>query len=427
MLQDMSKMVCALLISLCFHVAATTDLFAQSVPQAIVLRNGSLLHGTIDAEGAEYVVRFGGRGEMRIPEASVDFVCSGVQDALRIKHRRIASGDTFELVKLSDWCVHVQLYDEARRILWDVQRIDPSLPGLQSKLQSIDLLIQQIEALALERVERQAAVQPDLPSDTGMRQAASLDSVFAAGKSEGELPDYVTTELFSKFVTEVQPRLVNGCSAARCHSGVTTADFRLERVVRGQALHRTLAERNLLATLEYVDPADPARSQILLSAGQPHAQLRTPTYPPVLSPHYKAIETWVSEVAQSMQATGPSRTNQIVQAGAVFPSVGSPGDSNSSARFAGDVSSGHEAESQVRELDQDRQNVEGGFYVPLDPFDAEIFNRKHFASDATPLVPAQLEATAEPAPRASVLLPPNQLNTDQLNSVSRPITTPPPR
>jgi hypothetical protein len=73
-----------------------------------------------------------------------------------------------------------------------------------------------------------------------------------------------------KFGTNVQPILLNRCGLNKCHGPNTDSQFRLLRPPAGQIVSRRYTQRNLYATLRYLDALNPEASPLVALPQQRH-------------------------------------------------------------------------------------------------------------------------------------------------------------
>ncbi len=171
----------------------------------------------------------------------------------------------------------------------------------------------------------------------------------------------------------VERILASGCSAAKCHSDDSHV-MPLLQFGRSQAIPRRQSQRNLHNVLKYVDRARPFESRLLIAATTPHAGNSKPILEKG-SPHHESLMKWLIMLSDDpreaiFEAVKSERQAAVAAAGTTVkpiepePDVMTPGRS-SSLDFPDTI-------GEIPKLDA----VEPGF-IPMDPFDPEIFNRKY--------------------------------------------------
>jgi hypothetical protein len=108
-----------------------------------------------------------------------------------------------------------------------------------------------------------------------------------------------------KFAQTVQPLLNNYCSGAACHGAGSDQKFSLVRIPTGGRPTRRTTQRNLHATLQWIDREDPAASLLLTAPVQPHGPTGVPVFTSRRIAQYGEIADWVHRVAQVPAPTAP--------------------------------------------------------------------------------------------------------------------------
>ncbi len=377
----------------------------QSPPKTLVLRNGSVFQGQISMIGQDYLVKLGTRGQVIIPVADVDFVTTTLERAFITRRDRADGTDSRQFYHLAQWCLRQQLYAHADEMMRYALEIDPTNVGIQDGLRRIELM----RAAAEQREQSSVKKTNFAPANVGpTRSSLSNSPQLVAVQNTEAVPladdpdvaklDSVRDSNVGAFVTQIQPRLVNGCAAGRCHGKAATNAFRIERPHDGQAVTRQMSHRNLLAVLNFVDESDPSRSLLLDKASLAHGGATKGVFTPVLSKHFGVIEQWVFDVAADLvkdshgdNLDSPSNfaTREVTKEGA-----GLAGD-HAQPRNPNDVPSPAERMNRAKAIidsnvvptssnQETRQPVlthqDAGYFVPIDAFDPEIFNRKYHST-----------------------------------------------
>ena len=171
----------------------------------------------------------------------------------------------------------------------------------------------------------------------------------------------------------VERVLTSGCSAAKCHARDSRI-MPLFQVSKSQPIPRRQSQRNLHNVLKYVNRVHPFESQLLTAATTPHAG----NLEPILekgSPHHESLIQWLMmlsddprqalhEAMEWEQQTSTPDETAPVQPVEPKPDTSTPSDA-SALNFP-------ETVGEIPKL-----NTGESAFIPIDPFDPEIFNRKH--------------------------------------------------
>jgi len=184
-----------------------------------------------------------------------------------------------------------------------------------------------------------------------------------------ELPE----DVVQKFTADVQPLLVNRCASNACHGAGAESEFRLVRPSWGKTLTRRFTQRNLHASLMQIDKESPESSPLLTAPSAPHGSLASALFSDREKQQFELLADWVQQVVHqedSPPATIVPGPSSLLQASYNEP-VNLPQVEEESA--ASDRSSGENAAPSHGMKRSERQP---GDFVPRDPFDPEIFNRR---------------------------------------------------
>jgi hypothetical protein len=339
----------------------------------VLLRNGEAIEGKISRVGELYYVAVA-RGEIRVKAAEVEFCCPSLEEGYREKRAAIQSGDVHAHLRLAEWCLRHNLLGPAGRELSAALEADPHHP-------MIGLLERRL----------QMAVEPPpqrLPSKP-ITQAPSFEELDRLVRSMP--PGSVET-----FTQTIQPLLLNHCGAAGCHGPQSHSEFRLLRIPLGRPPTRRLTQRNLQAVLAWVDREDPAASRLLTVPIRPHGTARKAIFSGGQAGQYKRMVDWVCLLSKRPGAGVPLPSQGHVDAlpngrvastekPPVHAMPAEPPASQSSppkARGASDRQPATGSDSGSQEPAVQGPSVQRGaplpIFVPVDPFDPEIFNRRFF-------------------------------------------------
>ncbi|MBN2475711.1 MAG: hypothetical protein JXB62_13950 [Pirellulales bacterium] len=343
-------------------VARTAELCLSPIPQkgVLLLRNGQTIEGQIARAGDLYYVALP-NGEIRVKTADVEFSCRDIEEGYRRKRAAVPSGSAHDHLRLARWCLQHDLPGHAARELADAFQADPNHPMIPILERRLTLAVQ-------KPVDRPKETRPPDPTP----QPEDLERM-TRGMPPGSVEEFTQT---------IQPLLVNHCAAAACHGPGTTAEYKLLRMPVGHPPSRLLTQRNLHATLQWIDRDRPAANRLLEAALHPHGTSKAPIFTSQQTDQYRRIAQWVAQVAAQpaadVPATVSTREKPPVRAmtsdkpGSLIPDRAARPMAEPQGRLKPSVKDPFGKTFPVH------ADAPGSDFVPLDPFDPEIFNRQFF-------------------------------------------------
>lgn len=301
----------------------------------VLLKNGSAMRGQVLRQGDHYVVSFGDSGHARVAARNVEVVCRTIEEAYRHKLSLIDRSAESRLA-LAQWCLHQDLLARTADQLLAIESEQGSTP--------------QVEALhrRLLLAARSDGTQPE----TNGADAAPTARV-APDQALKALPPG-TVEYFT---SAVQPLLLNRCSNAGCHSLRSGSSLVLLRPSAAQLLTRRMTEHNLLSTVSQINREVPQESALLRNAQVAHGGADTAAIPKTDSKHWQLLARWLGSMRVAVREAKPTT---IVEPNELLLQT-----------TAGRSLPASEVEPRVPATDTSRD------YRPVDPFDPDIFNRRH--------------------------------------------------
>lgn len=286
----------------------------------LLMYNGRLIQGQgpITREGDEYVLRQRG-GVIRFPERQVEGAFGSIAELYRFKTEQIPEGDPDEHLKLARWCLTLGLKDEARAELNTVVAISPDSVEANAMLASLNA--ESIRIAAAPR--RDPGVVQTSGEAATMGQAADrpaeLDSTLlrAARKELGvtglpvifDLPQALAVKRADQYARVVHPVLQTSC--VRCHNEKHEGAFRLVQVKSRRDWSPVVFRANLDATLQFIDPENPGKSDLLSSSLLPHGNgpERRPVFRGTNDPRFQILSAWVNSLKSTSKsdAVDPTR------------------------------------------------------------------------------------------------------------------------
>jgi hypothetical protein len=324
----------------------------------LVLQDGGVLAGQVARDGENYVVTRAG-GQIRVAASRVLFECGSLEEAYDRRRQQNTRPTAEAHLALADWCLRYDLIAAARRELTDAQALDAQHPRLA--------LLERRLANA-EREPRETAPTSAQAPDRRDEPAGSLVVASVAG---------VPAEVVERFTRKVQPVLVNNCSASGCHSSGGANAFQLDRALLHGLANRRSTMHNLAATLALVDRDQPQLSPLLAVPRRAHGGMDDPVFGPRQEPAFRHLVEWVTLVAAAKSEAQP--------AASVAKLEGSSTSGEVAVTEATVVPVNYEA--LAADPMPDAQPLRFGAQLrrwqPRDPFDPEIFNRRHRPEQGT--------------------------------------------
>ena len=316
-------------------------------PGVLLLRNGQVVAGRIARSGDVYCVALP-HGEIRVKAIGVELFCRDLEDGYWQKRAQLRDGNVDDHLRLAAWCLRHNLLGHAGRELARATAVDPAHPTLG----------------LLERRLRSANSLPrptSTPAHAATETADPVPSLDELDRMVRAMPPG-TVETFTQ---TIQPLLLNNCSSMGCHGPTSKTPLRLMRGSISTAPSRRLTQRNLHATLQHIDPKQPTASRLLTAASGPHGTSSKAGFTNRRSAAYGRLVEWVRTVAASRQ---PPDDVAVVHAEDTVP----VGDESVSAAVFYQEDPADPPEPKIK------RGASMPGYIPVDPFDPELFNRRFF-------------------------------------------------
>lgn len=255
--------------------------------RVVILADQTTLVGEVRKRDNVYEIRTGS-GVVFLPAARVWKVCDSLEEAYEHLRSRPVRDEVQNALQLARWCVRHGLMEQARREAERVLRLQPDhrearrLAGLSPS--------EPANLLPIVHPTEQPVSTPSLgnASDSGPQPSKKP-------LSESSEHRY-SPETLRGFVQRVQPILFNSCATAACHGGNRGLAFELQRPPSTGVVQPVVTRNNLVRTLRFLDPDDPANSELLRKAVEAHGGRPKPPLPGRDSPAYQTLESWVLSV-----------------------------------------------------------------------------------------------------------------------------------
>ena len=336
------------------QIAAVAETPAIPREQIILLTNRQILRGEVALYGDRYLITQS-NSEIRLPRDRVDRLCQDLQEAYLHLQHQIRFGTAGDHLQLAQWCLDENLCDEAQRQLEEAMLKRRNHPR-------IDLVRRQLELANTEHSTSAA----ENPHNQSSYNAEELEEVF------NQMP----SGMVESFTRVVQPLLLNSCSTRGCHGSGGKNQFLLHRSARGQQPSRRMTLRNLQSVLTWIDRKNVTKSPLLHFAETPHfreKQKNVKKYffaPGSLSA--QRLAAWVENFSEDRSHSIRLATSTPL---ATADSSISANTDRSETLFSWAGPAIPRDATSVRErVDRVKRPLN---FRPRDPFDAEIFNRRH--------------------------------------------------
>jgi len=232
-------------------LAVTTPTSAQGVRAGnlVVLQNGNVIQGAVQLQGDVYLVHVNSGGVVRFHSTDVQVVASTLDQAYLTLRDRLPPGDLRSRLELAEWCLREELLARAADQWLAAAKIDAQNAYVQQLERRLRLAVARPEPLLLPEAR-------PINRDAEAMRAAAIE----------ELP----REMIAEYTHGVQPILLHHCSATACHGSQAISKFKLLRPAPGEYLPPQHTQRNLVATLDWIDRAEPKNSALVKFAAKPH-------------------------------------------------------------------------------------------------------------------------------------------------------------
>lgn len=359
-----------------------------AVDGLLLLKNGETLEGRISRSGDYYLI-VSPTAEVQMRVREVEAVCRDLEEVFAKKQSLVNTRSADSYLALAQWCIDKQLYGHAARALTEAVKLDDLHPR-------ISLLERRMEAAM-------AAPRPVVAPPKPAERRFNDDELDRAVKSVG-------SEALHEFTVRVQPLLMNYCATAGCHGPRPASTFQLERVYLNERTDQRVVRSNLNAVLKVVDRKNPAQSPLLNVPISAHGSGKKPIFNAHNAEHYRTLAGWTARVAavrtalpQPSSAEVAGATNTLQQRMPLTPPsiVAQPSPAASAADLRTalplNADSGLPVSSTAAPNPTAPTEVAPTTTVPqiappgpaadttpsrsvgIDPFDADIFNRRREA------------------------------------------------
>jgi hypothetical protein len=225
----------------------------------------------------------------------------------------------------------------------------------------------------IEQLEKRLEASNRAPPATSVR-APTTSATVSAEQLEATLGALPKGSV-EKFSAVIQPLLLNRCGANQCHGPNAKAELRLLKPPAGQVATKRFTQRNLYAVLQQIDQSQPEVSPLLVMSQRRHGTALTAIFDKHSQKQLDELTAWVKATFVSEPAPPPASIRPGAGAALSQPAPGAapaePGASSASPSPAGPV---HAMRPDTS--DPKGKGRPGTIFVPRDPYDPELFNRR---------------------------------------------------
>lgn len=255
--------------------------------RVVILADQTTLLGEVRKRDNVYEIRTGS-GVVFLPAARVWKVCDSLEEAYECLRSRPVRDEVQDALRLARWCARHGLAEQARLEAERVLRLQPD------------------HREARRLAGRSPSEPPSLLPTVSLAERPASTPALGDSAEPGQLPSTkrlsetsehrYSPETLRSFVQRVQPILFNSCATAACHGGSRGLAFELQRPPSTGVVQPIVTRNNLVRTLRFLDPDDPASSELLRKALEAHGGRPKPPLPGKDSPAYQTLESWVLSV-----------------------------------------------------------------------------------------------------------------------------------
>jgi hypothetical protein len=356
---DYSRGISALVLLTCGLVSAAdaAEPAANARKSLLLLRNGNVLEGEVTQAGDYYVVLLG-MSEVRLPAADVEAQVASLDEAYELKKFGLFGRGADPHLNLAQWCLQHGLTARCGEQLALAAQVEPENPK-----------IAQIERRLAQAMEAKPQVTP--------KSARSPSSVTVRSDDLEKTIRGLPKASVERFAAVVQPLLVNRCGANQCHGANSKAEYHVHRPVAGQAASQRFTQRNLYAALQYIDKSNPDESPLLVLPQKQHGSSLVAVFDKQTQKQLDELKAWVKltvAAPEPMQPpTIPTAQGATLSQPATGPNVPMP---NTGQSPAGQASAAPAQPCAIAPPAPASPAPTRAHFVPRDPFDPEIFNRR---------------------------------------------------
>lgn len=391
---------------------SASDSGNQPLTEVVLLDNGRVLQGQVTRTVDHVHVRTSTGSRIVLPAKQVDRILDSLSDAWQHRESKLDAHDIEGHLSLFHWCLRYRLNDEAQQQLerlkqaeigdrrlrsldrqlartfeppkailakknrqnkssndalgesfsfLEVDQVFQSLPAVESKKEPMSKVVFD-QAVALASHTEPATTEP---KEAAVKTPIKLTPIKNTIQSQlDSMTRQLAREELHQFQRRVQPILLKGCLAAKCHNS-TAAVMPLLHRGRGQLVPKRFTQRNLLSIVDWIDSSHFDRSTLLTQAVAAHGGQKNPAMQ-VDSREFKLLSDWLRQVVENSPEVIPQEAapNKIITTG----QVGLESSQNQALEADKPLPDNRKSTKRQKPLRELPKPV-------VDPFDPATFNR----------------------------------------------------
>lgn len=350
------------------------------------------MKGKITREGEFYVLAINDNSVVRMPAERVSFACKTMEEAYLRQKASVGTTTLRDHVELANWCLSLDMWDEATYHHEIAMRSGPSDPDV--------IRLDRRYQVKLEERNNPHGVKPVQYTQPIPRPVVREAEMSSPADDQNE--PALSPKVVQYYASTVQPIMLNSCTVHGCHSVNSENGFKIVQFENVRLMPRRLTIRNMNSAVDYVDFADAAKSKLLTKSAERHGEGGLPN----LSPEQiSAIRAWVFGVARSGKPNRRPADSGVMPVSFNAPSEGQSHDGDSidmPVAFQGMETSTPQVVNPLFQANANadhtgvprpfRSMPQRGLDVPempkvRDEFDPEQFNRQYHPKYQAPLFP----------------------------------------
>ncbi len=221
-------------------------------PVCVLLKNQSVMEGTVTESGESYVISLQG-GNITVAKSQVWMLGRDYEELYTFLRQQVHFSDVEGRSELVRWCLKYHLVDQAGEEIAAMEQAMPestAIPGLKMRLDAAQRMLVSRQVQDSVFSGENTISQPESPEDRG-----------PTSRELGQMAKTLPRDAVTMFSRRIQPILTKNCMNAGCHGPDGNSDFQLLRP-SGDA-GGTVTLRNMHAALQQINLANPEASPLL--------------------------------------------------------------------------------------------------------------------------------------------------------------------
>ncbi|MCA9084044.1 MAG: hypothetical protein KDA81_08315, partial [Planctomycetaceae bacterium] len=261
----------------------------KSASRLLVTNSGRIVAGELLPRPGGYDVILSA-GRMFIDSEQVRFLADSPDDAYQKMRESLGELTPDSHLTLARWCLANGQVHNAKREILDALHLDPWRSDAKLMLEK---LVRQQQVVVTSGTSNAATIENLSESPSAELNLSDSLLMKPERRSLGGLP----ADDAKMFTQSVQRILISRCGNARCHGGTSNEmTFRLVPLRNGSS--PALAEQNLAAVLNQIDPSAPLQSPLLKACDGLHGGMSQLIFQGQTGRiQTETLRTWVQKIA----------------------------------------------------------------------------------------------------------------------------------